>query len=256
MSTTYPSPSPDYIGPANRHGGSNNKPVDRIVIHATVSACAVGARSIAEYFKRTSKPASAHYVVDQKEPIQALFDSYVGYHAPPNTHSLGIELCCTLAGQGKGHWKRRDHQKMLRNAAKLTAQLCLHYDVPVVHLDGADLRAGKRGIAGHADVRDGWHQTTHWDPGPYFPWADFLRMVREEVAKIQQPVTPAVPAAPSPSKPTTPAVPAGPTEVEEINTLLDLVDAKLGRAVQNGRTGYVAKFRAQLRTIRPILPKH
>lgn len=181
----YEAPAPRYIGPPNRHGGPTNKPIRRIVIHATVSACAKDADGIARYFKRTTRPASAHYVVDRKRTIQALYDSFVGYHAPPNGHSLGIELCCTLGDQGRGHWQRRDHQRMLRRAARLVAGLCLAYDVPVRHLSPAQARGGGGGIMGHNDVRDAWGQTTHWDPGPHFPWNDFLRMVRKEQRKIQ-----------------------------------------------------------------------
>lgn len=178
-------PAPDYIGPANRHGGRGNKPIERIVIHATVSACAKDADGIANYFKRTTVPASAHYVVDAKRTIQSLFDSFVGFHAPPNGNSLGVELCCTLGDQGRGHWQRKDHQKMLRRAAALTAGLCLAYDVPIRKISPAAARAGAKGIMGHNDVRDAWGQTTHWDPGPHFPWRDFLRMVLEEAQKIR-----------------------------------------------------------------------
>jgi N-acetylmuramoyl-L-alanine amidase CwlA len=182
---TYQAPAPTYIGPPNRHGGASNKPIRRIVIHATVSPCAKDAPGIARYFKRTDRAASAHYVVDSRKTIQALYDSFVGYHAPPNEHSLGVELCCDLSNEGKGHWGRRNHRRMLRRAAALVAGLCLAYDVPVRHLNGRELRSGKHGICGHSDVRDAWGQTTHWDPGPHFPWDDFLRMVRQEVDKIQ-----------------------------------------------------------------------
>lgn len=181
----YPAPAPKYIGPANRNGGPGNKPIKRIVIHCTVSPCATGAENIARYFKTTSTPASAHYVVDAKTTIQSLYDSYVGFHAPPNGNSLGIELCCNLHGQGKGHWSRRDHKKMLRRAARLTAELCLAYDVPAVRLTPAEMRAGKQGLCGHNDVRDAWGQTTHWDPGPHFPWKWFVQLVQDEIEQIK-----------------------------------------------------------------------
>lgn len=190
----YPAPSPKYIGPANRHGSQTNKPIKRIVIHCTISPCCKGAEGIASYFKRTSNPASAHYVVDAKTVIQSLYDSWVGYHAPPNEHSLGIEMCCTLANEGKGHWGRRGHQKMLKRTARLTAELCLAYDIPVRHLTVAQLRAGEKGICGHVDVRDAFHETTHWDPGPHFPWDQFIELVRSEVAAItKEAVKPATP---------------------------------------------------------------
>ena len=199
--SNFPAPSPTYIGPANRHGAANNDPINHITIHCTVSACCKGARSIANYFKTTSNAASAHYVVDATEAIQSLYDSYVAYHAPPNQHSLGIEMCCSLSGQGKGHWARSDHKKMLDRTALLTAQLCLAYDVPPVKLSAADLRAGKKGICGHVDVSDAFHQTTHWDPGPYFPWADFMGLVRKHYDALKAPAKPARPIKPAAPKP-------------------------------------------------------
>lgn len=182
---TYKAPAPRYIGPANMNGGPGNKPIDRIVIHCTVSSCCDSAESIAGYFKQTTKYASAHYVVDAKHTIQSLYDSYIGYHAPPNQHAIGIEMCCTLANQGKGHWRREDHKAMLARTARLTAELCLAYDLPARKVGAAGLRAGKRGITGHVDVSAAFKQSSHWDPGPYFPWRYFIRLVKREIAAIK-----------------------------------------------------------------------
>ena len=41
----------------------------------------------------------------------------------------------------------------------------------------ADLKAGKRGVCGHTDVTDAWHQSDHDDPGPWFPWDRFMAVV-------------------------------------------------------------------------------
>ena len=42
-------PAPPYLGPVAHSSGTGNKPINRIVIHCTVSACAVGAQGIAAY---------------------------------------------------------------------------------------------------------------------------------------------------------------------------------------------------------------
>lgn len=172
-------PSPPYLGPANHHGGHNNKPIHRIVMHSTVSPCEPGgARSIAGMFRSTSRYASAHYVVDPNETVQVVYDSVVAYHAPPNEHSIGVEMCDMPSTTNKARWKGKNHRKMLKRAAKLVAQLCLAYDVPIQKINAADLRAGKHGICGHVNVSHAWHETTHWDPG-VFPWRRFIRMVRK-----------------------------------------------------------------------------
>lgn len=163
---------------AAQHGGEGNLPPTRVVIHATVSQCIPGgARAIASYFSNVTRPASAHYVVDPREIVQCLRESTIGYHAPPNTHSIGIELCDMQAGAGT-RWADDYHEAMLVLAAGLVREVAARYGIPLVKLSSADLLAGKRGICGHIDVTNAWHQTTHTDPGPDFPWAHFMALVQ------------------------------------------------------------------------------
>jgi hypothetical protein len=206
-------PSPPYLGPARNHGGSDNKPINRIVMHCTAGPSDEpdrgGARETAAYFRSTTRDASAHYVADPFESVQVVWDSVVAYQAPPNTHAIGYELRCSLSNEGRGHWQNDAHQAMLRVAAKDVARLCLAYNVPMAKLSPADLRAGGRGICGHIDVSNAWHETTHWDPGPFFPWTDFIRMVHDEADRLTspQPVKPKPEPAPEPPAPPVPAKP-------------------------------------------------
>jgi N-acetyl-anhydromuramyl-L-alanine amidase AmpD len=166
------------------------------VIHCTVSPLVPGAaRAVAEWFRNEDARGSAHYVVDARETLQVVYDDRIAWHAPPNEGSIGVELCDALLSRewdrvNAGRWKDADHRRMLRRAARLVARLCLAYDVPIERLDGVDLRAGRRGITGHADVAAAWNQSTHWDPGPAFPWARFIRQVRRQARKIQQKESP------------------------------------------------------------------
>lgn len=189
---TVKPPAPPYVGPAKWHGSATNKPITRITIHCTAGADAgqaQAARNTVQFSKHTANPTSYHYVADSKESLQYVYDSVVAYHAPPNDGSIGYELCCSLSASGAGHWILPSHRAMLKIVARDVARLCLAYDVPIRRLTVAQLRAGQRGIAGHADVRDAWHQTSHWDPGPFFPWRRFLRMIRKEAARLTAPVS-------------------------------------------------------------------
>jgi hypothetical protein len=193
-------PSPPYLGPASYAGGDGNKPIRRIVIHSTVSPCEPGgARNIAAYFRSGSAGGSAHYVVDPSETVQVVYDSIVAYHAPPNQNSLGIEMC-DIPGPvpndkpGSARWKaavrswrwsRISQRQMLRKTARLTAQLCLAYDVPVQFVGWRGLQAGRRGITTHAHVSKAWEQSTHWDPG-FWPRAWFMHLVRKHVARARK----------------------------------------------------------------------
>lgn len=199
----HPAPSPVYLGPAAHDSGSGNKPIHRIVIHETVSPCVPGgARSIAAYFRSPRAGGSAHYVVDPGEVVQVVLDDTVAWHAPPNEHSLGIEMCDYPSSLSLDHWLAKDpaqvehgnrknplryleknHRQMLRRTARLTAQLCLAYDVPAKFLTPEQLLAGEHGVTTHANVTKAFHQSSHWDPG-LWPKRAFMRQVRAFVEQL------------------------------------------------------------------------
>jgi hypothetical protein len=186
----YPPPAPPYVGPPSKSSAGSNKPIRRIVLHGTVSPTERGgARKIAAYFRSDSAAGSAHYVVDPGEVVQSAHDSVICWHAPPNANSLGIELCDWVGGKdGKPlpltRWEQRDHKAMLKLAARLTAELCLAYDVPVRMVGARGLKAGKQGICEHSDVSAAFKQSSHWDLGA-FPRRRFIHLVRAEVESIE-----------------------------------------------------------------------
>lgn len=176
---------------ARNHGPANNFPINRIVIHGTVTQCVPGgARAVARMFANTSRDASTQYIVDPGEIVQAVRDDTIAYGAPPNKGAIHVEQCDMQEGPAS-RWQDANHQAMLRLAAALVARLCLKYDVPIRKLNAADLKAGRRGICGHSDVSQAWHQTTHVDPGTAYPWDQFLALVRE--AANPKPTPPARP---------------------------------------------------------------
>lgn len=186
---TFKPPAPPYLGPPKFHGGSDNKPINRIVIHSTVGPTKVGsARGVAAYFKTTvTRPSSAHYVVDAGEVVQVTFDSVEAYHAPPNLHSLGVEMCDfpdDRLPRGLERWKDADHRSLLRRVIALTAELCLAYSVPAEFLTVSDLLAGKRGITTHNNVSHAFHESTHWDPGAW-PQVEFMTRLQKRVTRLK-----------------------------------------------------------------------
>lgn len=172
---------------AAKHGGSQSR-VDRIVIHGTVSPCVRGgARSVARYFQSRAAGGSAHYIVDPGEIIACLREGIIGYHAPPNTGSIGVELCDPQKGSSS-RWRDDNHEAMLELAARLVRQIAARWNVPLRRLTVAEVKAGKRGICGHVDISKAFGQTDHVDPGSAFPWDHFMDLVdgveREEPVKV------------------------------------------------------------------------
>lgn len=170
-------PTPPYIA-ARWHGGAQSE-INFIVIHGTVSPTVDGgARSIARFFATEDNQTSAHYVVDPGEVIQCVYDHTIAYHCGHNANSIGVEMCDPVDGPAE-RWADEPHQEMLARTADLVRDLCDSYGIPKVKLTPAQLRAGQKGIVGHADVRDAWpRSTTHYDPGPAFPWGQFIALVR------------------------------------------------------------------------------
>ena len=196
---TIKPPAPPYLGPPDKSSTGLNAPINRVVIHSTVSPCEPGgARNIAAYFRSPSAGGSAHYIVDPEETVQSAYDSVIAWHAPPNSRSLGIEMCDIpgpVPGDARGtarwkalkrswRWARPNQRKMLERTARVTARLCLAYDVPIEFVTAAGLRAGKRGITTHHLVSQAWGQSTHWDPG-WWPRRKFMRLVRKRAAELR-----------------------------------------------------------------------
>jgi len=180
---------------AAHHSSGSNLPPTRVVIHATCpelgfpKASAKGrAVSTARYFQSSASGGSAHYIVDIGETVQCLGENVIAWHAPPNARSLGIEICADGGSATsfrnpnvryrRTQWLSPQVWPAVLRAAALTRQACSKYGIPVTKLSAADLRAGKRGICGHVDVSNAFHQSDHDDPGPDFPWPEFIAAVK------------------------------------------------------------------------------
>jgi N-acetyl-anhydromuramyl-L-alanine amidase AmpD len=137
------------------------------------------AEAVAKYFATTSTVASAHICVDADSIVQCVKDNDVAY-AAPGCNSDGIQL--ELAGyarQTRAEWLDLYSTAMLTLAADATAQYCLKYDLPIVHLSDAQLAAGAKGIIGHYQASAVYKKSDHGDPGPNFPWDVFMALVTQ-----------------------------------------------------------------------------
>ncbi|MDB4997481.1 MAG: hypothetical protein JWM74_4913, partial [Myxococcaceae bacterium] len=76
----------------------------------------------------------------------------------------------------------------LELSAELVASLCVKHDIPPVRLSPDDLKAGARGICGHADCTKATGIGSHWDPGPGFPWDWYMTRVRAHFALLTTPI--------------------------------------------------------------------
>lgn len=175
-----------YVFIAARWHGGKQQAVNRIVIHGTVSPTVRGgARNVANFFATENNQTSAHFVVDPGEIIQCVMEDTIAWHDGTNTNSIGIEMCDLVDGPSQ-RWADENHVDMMSRTAMLVNDVAARHNVPLVKLTAQDIRAGKRGICGHADMRDAFPgSTTHYDPGLTFPWARFMEEVNGDMGLSQ-----------------------------------------------------------------------
>ncbi|MDV7244470.1 MULTISPECIES: peptidoglycan DD-metalloendopeptidase family protein [Rhodococcus] len=96
-------------------------------------------------------------------------DNYVPWAAGSPANERGLHLCFKgRASQTRAEWLAQGRQ--LDAGARVLRDWHDRYGIPLVKLSGAQMRAGQKGVGGHADTVDAWHSTDHTDPGPGFPW--------------------------------------------------------------------------------------
>jgi len=158
---------------------TDGRAISVVVIHTMEIAERDGAaEACAGWFANPDSEVSAHYCVDADTTIQCVRDEDIAWHARGgNANSIGIELA-GFAGQGSLGWNDDYSSAVLERAARLTAEVCERYTIPIRRLRVAGLTAGRRGVTGHADVSAAFRKSDHWDPGPDFPWTLFLRLAR------------------------------------------------------------------------------
>lgn len=143
------------------------------------------AEAVARWFQTlpASHKASAHVCVDWNSVIQSVWDNDVAYAAPGANHD-GIQM--ELAGysaQSADEWQDEYSMATLQEGARTAAYYVRKYSLPIVQLTNAQLRAGARGIVGHYQVSEVYQQSDHTDPGPHFPWAQFIGMVQNAAGR-------------------------------------------------------------------------
>jgi N-acetyl-anhydromuramyl-L-alanine amidase AmpD len=160
-----------------------------IVIHDMEALEKEGtAKSISQYFHDMpdDRQASAHLCIDNDTIIQCVPDNSVAYGAPGcNNDGIQIELA-GFGAQTREEWLDTYGQQMFELAAEAVAQYCVKYSIPATHLTNDQLSAGERGIVGHAQVSAVYKKSDHTDPGPNFPWDDFIPRVVKHLATRKQ----------------------------------------------------------------------
>ncbi|UNO44360.1 N-acetylmuramoyl-L-alanine amidase [Streptomyces sp. MST-110588] len=147
--------SPANYTAADRPAGY---PVQLVVLHVTQETYADTVR----IFQNPAKKVSAHYVLRSRDGYigQCVREQDIAWHAgnwDRNTRSVGIEH------EGWVDDPAWFTEALYRQSARLTAAVCDRYGIP----------KDRRHIIGHAEVPG----TDHTDPGDYWDWAYYMKLV-------------------------------------------------------------------------------
>jgi N-acetyl-anhydromuramyl-L-alanine amidase AmpD len=162
---------------------ANRTAVQLVVIHTTEgSARDQAAEDGAAYDVRRTDGTSTHYFHDSTSTVQCVRTEDQAHTARAQGNRRGVhhELCTRA---GSANWADAYHQAMLARVAKQAARDARKWGIPVRHLTVEQVAAGVKGFCGHWDITRAFPQDggTHTDPGPNFPWSQFLDMVRAEL---------------------------------------------------------------------------
>lgn len=172
--------------PAHYYEG-REKQLRLIVIHTMEAAeSPKTAENIAEYFASGAVVASAHACVDQDSVVVCLPPFDTAFAAPgANADGYQIEHAGYAAQDGAG-WNDDASQSMLKLSAAHARPIALAAGIPLKHLTNAELAAGEAGFVGHNQVSDVYKRSDHWDPGPNFPWDQYMDIVNNGEADTEE----------------------------------------------------------------------
>lgn len=171
------------------------KPTTRtvLVIHdMEVRDGALTAEAVANVFKTGKAKASAHFTIDLDSVCQCVSVLDTAFAAPgANNDGIQFELA-GFARQTRQEWQK--DEALLDQAAVAVAEVIVYLKqvhkriVPVQRMTKTQLlNKSQSGLAGHRDVNDAFHLSTHTDPGSNFPWDIFLRKVAAQVKLLDKP---------------------------------------------------------------------
>ena len=157
----------------------------RLIVMHTMESPEAGdtAESVANWFAGPTSPvASAHACIDNDSVVLCLPPTATAFAAPGcNADGYQIELA-GRAGQGAAGWADAYSQAELQLAAAHARSIAQANGIPLRHLSNAELAAGQSGFIGHDQASQVYGGSDHWDPGPDFPWDQYMSLVTGQAA--------------------------------------------------------------------------
>ena len=191
-----------WAGPPRSYTTGRKTPVRLSVIHTTEGHAGADAAEVGPVIdKNRTDGTSTHCFHDNNSSTQEVLRKDTAHAAFFHGNTLGIQHeNCGTATWTAAQWQGDYQQAMLRRCAAAVADDCRTYGLEPRRLSVAEVRRAyygpapyPKGICGHADITAAFPEDggTHWDPGPNFPWTQFIGMVKEFLSGAGDDMTPA-----------------------------------------------------------------
>ena len=147
-----------------------------VVMHVNVGPDAhAGAVSVAKYCQ--TQTGGYHEIVDDVQYVTTARDNEV-VNGASGANEDGFHICMIGdATQTDAQWHDAFSVCTWTRAAARAHAACARLGVPMRLLSSAEVAAGHAGICGHVNVSEAYRKSNHTDPGPHFPWGDFMGQV-------------------------------------------------------------------------------
>jgi hypothetical protein len=178
-----------WCGEPRSFTGGRDTPVRLSVVHTTEGhAGATAAEDGCTIDKNRTDGTSCHVFHDNDSSRQEVLRRDTAHSAFYHGNTLGVhhEQCGT-ASWTSAQWSGGYQRAMIRRMARAVADDCVTYGLEPRRLSVAEVRRAfygpapyPKGICGHIDITNAFPEDpgSHTDPGPNFPWADFISMVK------------------------------------------------------------------------------
>ncbi|AYB69452.1 endolysin [Corynebacterium phage Juicebox] len=199
--------------------GRATKPRNLLCIHTFEDDGTWSADRMAKYQQSPAAGGSYHLVIDLNGRIaRENDDAFIPWAAM----FTGNRVAFHFSLSGKASWTRQQwlaRPKQMDALAKVLAAYSKAKGIPLIRRGPQDVRAGKWGVCGHDDISKAFGESTHWDPGPNFPFDVVIDKAKAILAEPKP--TPAPPSDPAP-RPIPPKETLVPTTLDTV--LPSLVD--------------------------------
>lgn len=160
---------------------NNTKQV--IIQHTTESEA--GNTNVIGYLERTRNGSYQTMVDFDGEEVRMVPDDRRAWAAMDAGNRIGLHICAMgRAAYSRDRWL--SEARLLERTAMRYAEWSRLYGIPLVKLSPADVRAGRRGVCGHADISAAFRESDHTDPGGDFPYDVVISRAKQLLDPAQE----------------------------------------------------------------------